>query len=63
MTIVVSDTSPLNYLIQIGWEHLLPTLYSRVLIPLAVLRELENTGTPEIVRTWLRQLPDWTVVR
>ena len=63
MTIVVSDTSPLNYLIQIGCEHLLSALYARVLIPLAVLRELENAGTPAIVRTWLGQLPDWIAVR
>jgi predicted nucleic acid-binding protein len=31
--IVVADTSPLNYLIQIGCESLLPVLYTRVMIP------------------------------
>jgi predicted nucleic acid-binding protein len=59
----VSDTSPLNYLIQIRCEHLLPALYARVLIPVAVLRELENASTPAIVRAWLGKPPDWIAVR
>jgi predicted nucleic acid-binding protein len=63
MTVVVSDTSPLNYLVQIKCEHLLPALYEHVLIPAVVLQELENTGTPAIVRTWLSRLPEWIVVR
>jgi predicted nucleic acid-binding protein len=63
MTIVVSDTSPLNYLVQIKCEHLLPAIYKRVLIPGAVLRELENVGAPVIVRTWLGEFPDWIAVR
>jgi predicted nucleic acid-binding protein len=32
MTVVVSDTSPLSYLIEINCEHLLPALYGSVLI-------------------------------
>jgi len=32
---VVSNTSPLNYLTLIGLERLLPTLFGRVIIPLA----------------------------
>jgi predicted nucleic acid-binding protein len=30
--IVVADTSPLNYLIQIGYEDLLPRLYERIIL-------------------------------
>jgi len=41
---VVSDTSPLNYLTLVGLEHLLPTLFGRVIIPLAVQKELEAPG-------------------
>jgi len=33
MIVVVADTSPLNYLIQIGCDRLLVALYERVLIP------------------------------
>jgi len=63
MTVVVSDTSPLNYLVQIECEHLLPALYERVSIPMVVLCELENLRTPAIVRNWLSRLPEWIVVR
>jgi predicted nucleic acid-binding protein len=63
MTVVVSDTSPLSYLIQIKCEHLLPALFERILVPAAVIRELENPGTPAVVRAWLTRLPEWIVVR
>ena len=36
--IVVSDTSPLNYLILIDLQHILPELFERILIPVAVTR-------------------------
>jgi len=38
--VVVADTSPLNYLIQIKGDHVLPALYVRVLVPSAVVDEL-----------------------
>lgn len=63
MTVVVSDTSPLNYLIQIKLESLLPELYGRIFVPLEVLREIENLRTPMIVRAWLSRLPEWIVMR
>jgi len=40
MILVVADTSPLNYLIQIGCADVLPTLYDRIMVPGAVLEEL-----------------------
>lgn len=57
--IVVADTSPLNYLIQIECDGLLHSLYGRVLVPLAVMSELKHTGAPDIVHAWLRRLPLW----
>ncbi len=60
--IVVADTSPLNYLIQIESEHLLPQLYQRVLVPLAVIRELRNRDAPQIVRRWASRVPSWLEV-
>jgi predicted nucleic acid-binding protein len=59
---VVSNTSPLNYLILIKQIDLLPQLYSRVLIPGSVLQELNAPGTPDLVRTWTASLPDWLEV-
>jgi predicted nucleic acid-binding protein len=43
--IVVSDTSPLTSLLQIGQESLLQGLYGTVIIPEAVERELRRTHT------------------
>jgi len=57
--IVVADTSPLNYLIQINAEVLLPQLYGRVLIPSGVLQELQQKGAPALVREWLNAIPAW----
>jgi predicted nucleic acid-binding protein len=57
--IVVADTSPLNYLIQIDSDGLLHSLYGRVLVPPAVMGELNHAGAPDIVHAWLRRLPSW----
>jgi predicted nucleic acid-binding protein len=63
MIVVVADTSPLNYLIQIDCHELLPALYGQVLIPAAVFQELQHAGTPAAVFGWARQLPPWVEVR
>ena len=47
--IVVSDTSPLNYLVLIDLQHLLPELFERILIPSAVRDELQSAGAPEAI--------------
>jgi len=56
MTVIISDTSPLNYLVLIGETHVIPALYGRVIIPRAVLNELQDPETPEKVRTWIDAL-------
>jgi predicted nucleic acid-binding protein len=33
MILVVADTTPLRYLVEIGYEHLLPKLFTKVWIP------------------------------
>lgn len=60
--LVISDTSPLRYLVLIGHADLLPALYSEVLIPQAVASELEHPATPEPVRLWLAHRPSWLQV-
>jgi predicted nucleic acid-binding protein len=57
--IVVADTSPLNYLIQIEVEEVLPKLYGRVLLPTAVLAELGRAQAVPPVRGWASRLPEW----
>jgi len=61
--IVIADTSPLNYLIQIKCDPLLPRLYGRIVVPSAVMRELSDPGAPAAVRLWLSQAPAWLEVR
>jgi predicted nucleic acid-binding protein len=61
--IVVADTSPLNYLIQVGCESLLPALYRRVLIPATVLEELGDPAAPAVVSQWFLHVPAWIEVR
>ena len=60
--IVVSDTTPLNYLILIGHQDILPVLFSRVVAPPAVLVEMSRAGAPEIVAKWAAAPPAWLEV-
>jgi len=57
MAVVVSDTTPLNYLVLIEAIDVLPRLYDRVLIPAVVWDELAQPETPEPVLNWLAQSP------
>lgn len=60
--IVVSDTSPLNYLVLIEQIECLPRLFGRVLVPEAVRRELLHPETPAVVRAWILSAPEWLEV-
>jgi predicted nucleic acid-binding protein len=60
--VVVADTSPVNYLVLIGQIEILPRLYTRILIPPAVLDELKHPLAPEPVRNWAAQPPGWLEV-
>ncbi len=61
--IVVADTSPLNYLLLIRAEHVLPALFGTVFIPRSVLEELRAVGSSPEVRVWAATPPSWLVVR
>jgi predicted nucleic acid-binding protein len=57
---IVCDTGPLQYLIQIGCDPVLPALFGRVLVPSVVVdRELSNPSAPEVVRRWAASPPAW----
>ena len=56
---VVSNTSPLNYLVLIGEVEILPALHHHVVIPVAVSEELHDPATPDAVRGWIEDHPDW----
>jgi len=61
--IVVSDTSPLNYLVLIQHVDVLPSLFGRVLAPPSVVAELLHPGTPPAIRAWAEAPPTWLEVR
>jgi predicted nucleic acid-binding protein len=63
VSVVVSDTSPLHYLILCGAENVLPRLFHQVLIPPTVFRELQQPNTPPLVRQWAASLPAWVAVQ
>jgi len=63
VSVVVADTSPLNYLAQCGAIEVLSQLYGSVVIPRAVFDELSGTGAPEAVRGWLDPPPVWISIR
>jgi predicted nucleic acid-binding protein len=57
--IVVADSSPLNYLIQIKCDDVLGRLYGVVLVPSGVLEELRHPGAPPSVISWASNAPNW----
>jgi predicted nucleic acid-binding protein len=61
--IVVSDTTPLNYLILTETAHVLAALFGKVYAPSAVLNELSHSKSPESVRMWAANPPSWLIVR
>lgn len=64
MSFVVSDASPLNYLILIEQVDLLPRLFDRVVLPSHVREvEFKHRYAPAVVRAWSESLPEWAEVR
>lgn len=61
--IIVSDTSPINYLILIGHINLLYELFQEIVIPQAVYIELADLEAPKPVQNWIATLPTWLKVQ
>ncbi|MGJ5675077.1 MAG: DUF3368 domain-containing protein [Nostochopsis sp.] len=61
--IIVSNTSPINYLILIGYINLLPELFEQIIIPQTVYSELSDTFAPPPVQTWIADPPDWLKIQ
>ncbi len=59
MRLVIADTGPVNYLIQIGHIELLPRMFEKVAPPVAVQAELSNPLAPPAVRRWIATPPTW----
>lgn len=63
MILIVADTGPINYLIQIGCVGVLSQLVKKVVLPAFVLSELQSEGAPTEVREWAEKLPVWVEVK
>ncbi|MEO6724873.1 MAG: DUF3368 domain-containing protein [Blastocatellia bacterium] len=61
--IIVSDTSPINYLVLIDEIELLPKLFEQVIIPPAVEKELRHPAAPKAVKQWINSPPAWLEIR
>jgi uncharacterized protein len=59
---VISNTSPLQYLYQLGVLDLLPRFYQQVTIPPAVVQELADGRALGVALPVLEQMP-WVQVR
>jgi predicted nucleic acid-binding protein len=63
MAVVVSDTTPLHYLILLGHDPILAKLYGKVFVPPAVLRELAHPSAPPAISSWAKAPPGWLTVQ
>lgn len=61
--IIVSDASPLHYLVLIQHVDVLPELFREIVTPRVVLEELRHPRAPESVREWAGNPPGWLQVR
>ncbi len=61
--IVIADTSPLQYAVEIGVEPAIFILYWRIVIPSAVSAEIHHPGAPSRLRRWVEDNHDSIEVR
>jgi predicted nucleic acid-binding protein len=52
MSVIISNTTPINYLVLIDHIAVLHHLYARIIVPQAVFGELQDEGTPAKVKAW-----------
>src|SRR5262245_2485000 len=63
MSVIICNTTPINYLVLIDHIAVLHQLYTRDIIPQAVSGELQEEGTPAKVKAWVVTHPEWLEVR
>jgi predicted nucleic acid-binding protein len=62
MLLVVADTGPIRYLVQIDQINLLVRLFEKIVIPDVVADELRHPSAPVAVQDWINHPPDWLKV-
>lgn len=61
--LIVSDTTPLHYLVILERAELLEKLFGEIIIPEAVFVELQHERTPQKVLAWIKALPSWIKIK
>lgn len=61
--ILISNATPLRYLIEIETVHILKELFGTIIIPQAVSVELQHKNTPRKVKEWIQTPPEWLEIR
>ncbi len=61
--VVVSDSTPLHYLVIIDCDSVLHKLYGEIIVPPAVLQELMHSAAPPKISGWAKSPPPWLTVR
>lgn len=62
MRLVIADTGPINYLVLIEHIDMLPRLFERIAVPMAVKNELSDPRAPMTVQRWITAPPMWLEV-
>ncbi|MGB3295190.1 MAG: DUF3368 domain-containing protein [Phormidesmis sp.] len=60
---VVSNTSPISYLVIINQINLLNQLFGEISVPGMVQAELASPKAPFAVRQWIANPPEWLIVQ
>jgi predicted nucleic acid-binding protein len=60
---IVADATVFRYLVIVDATAILPALFGTVLVPPAVVRELQHASTPARVRAWWRTVPSWVHIQ
>jgi predicted nucleic acid-binding protein len=63
VSLAVSDSGPLHYLVLCEAVGVIPKLYGQLVIPAAVARELVHPHTPAAVRSWAETPPQWARIQ
>jgi predicted nucleic acid-binding protein len=63
MAVVVSDSTPLHYLVLIERDSILQKLYGEIIVPPAVIQELSHPAAPQKISAWVKFLPGWVKIK
>jgi hypothetical protein len=53
----------MRYLVFLGYETILRNLFTHLIVPPAVVNELQHAKTPARVRAWMASPPPWLEIR